>query len=267
MKSTLINSTLFLVLFLAISCSRALETITSPAGNNIGQDSGPTTYARWSSRNPMLAMKIAQDPTSFTITQANLMESMGNVWEAGANNSDFFHFGRTSNLEYSDPLDYLDGEMGIYYLSTWFDPAQYAEHGISQNAIAVTQYFGYRRGSLLDLAHADIMVNGNFFFSTSNTTPNGQYDLPSIILHELGHVIGMAHNTIEFSVMRPRISSGNYSFLRVLQAADVRDIKSLYGVSARENVSALSTSQGEDLVRGIFQFLDDGSIIQSETNL
>jgi hypothetical protein len=249
-----------------MSCSKALESLTIPSGNNLGQDSSPTTYARWSSNNPMLAMKIAQDSTSFSVNAANLIESMGNVWEAGANNSDFFHFGRTSNLEYSDPLDYLDGEMGIYYLNSWFDPAQYAEHGISQNAIAVTQYFGYRRGSLLDLAHADIMVNGHFFFSTSNSTPSGQYDLPSVMLHELGHVVGMAHNSIEFSVMRPRISSGNYSYLRVLQSADIRDIRSLYGLSSRSNVSAMTT-QGEDLVRGIFQFLDDGTIVQTETAL
>lgn len=92
------------------------------------------------------------------------------------------------------------------------------------------------------IAEADIFFNSRFAFSVS---PNGQpdrVDLESIVLHELGHLLGLGHSAIgetergssgsrvigSGAVMFPIALTAGATADRVLQADDIAGISDLY---------------------------------------
>jgi hypothetical protein len=94
-----------------------------------------------------------------------------------------------------------------------------------------------------EIAEADIFFNNRFAFSVA---PNGQadrVDLESVVLHELGHLLGLGHSAIgetertgsggrrvigSGSVMFPIAMSAGATADRVLQADDIAGISDLY---------------------------------------
>jgi hypothetical protein len=54
----------------------------------------------------------------------------------------------------------------------------------------------------------------------------GQFDVETVALHELGHIIGLAHSSVAGSVMFPSVSSGTTK--RVLTADDADGSRALY---------------------------------------
>ena len=93
------------------------------------------------------------------------------------------------------------------------------------------------------IAEADIFFNSRFAFSVS---PNGQpdrVDLESVVLHELGHLLGLGHSAIgeterssngsrrvigSGAVMFPIALTAGATADRVLQADDIAGISDLY---------------------------------------
>lgn len=242
------------LLFLTTSgcLKNATETVTA-GGAPVSASGSTSSLSKWETVN--LDVKVATDV--FDATEKNLFVTMGNSWETAANNLNFFNFGNTTNKDFTHLDDYYDSEMGIYKNTHWFSE-------VSPTALAITQYFGYRSGSYILLVHADIIVNdsGLFAFTTSTPVPSGHYDIPSIVLHELGHFLGLSHNLTETSVMKPSLSSGSLN--RTLSSADTRDIKNRYGmgVSGLEggNAMALSVESNHngEAVRGIVELNADG---------
>lgn len=242
-----------LLLLISTGCLKgATETIT--AGSPVSASGSTSSAARWDSYD--LDLKVATDV--YDVTEKNQIISMGNAWEAAASNLNFFNFGTTTNKDYAHLDDFYDSEMGIYRSSHWFSQ-------ISPTALAITQYFGYRSGGYINLVHADVILNdsGLFAFTTNNPVPGGHYDLPSIIVHELGHFLGLSHNLTETSVMRSSLSAGTLN--RTLSTADNRDIRNRYGmgVSGLENGNAIAvnvdTSKNGEEVRGIVELNADGN--------
>ena len=109
-----------------------------------------------------------------------------------------------TNREYPNHLQYgRDNEFGIYWHSTWFS-------NISTSALAITTFRGVQRQSgtpdeWVEILHADIVVNGLHSFST-DPNDTAAYHLPSVLLHELGHFIGLLHITGREAVMAPSLS-------------------------------------------------------------
>ncbi len=269
---------LSLLSFIILTGCKGGGVITQSAAFN-GGGSSTSASARWPSPNQNIPVKIASDGTGFSAGEVALIQAMGDAWETGAAGSNFFSYtgGVIANKQFANPLDYYDSEMGVYYHHTWFDPAQYSSHGISSSALAITQYFGIRSGDTFELTHADILVNGNFFFYTdlglTNLQKSGRYDMASVILHEFGHFLGLGHNSAEVSVMRPTVSSGVNSERRTLQTADIRDIRARYGLGAAPQTAALEseyqalnigdTAQGVH-IRGVIELRADGKCVHRE---
>ena len=94
-----------------------------------------------------------------------------------------------------------------------------------------------------EIAEADIFFNSRFAFSVA---PNGQaerVDLESVVLHELGHLLGLGHSAIgeterssggsprvigSGSIMFPIAMTAGATADRVLQADDIAGISDLY---------------------------------------
>lgn len=79
-----------------------------------------------------------------------------------------------------------------------------------------------------EIVDADIEVNNEIEFSTSDEIPALAFDLQSVLTHEAGHFLGIAHSTLRpETVMLTEYDPGsNY---RTLRADDVNAVCDVYG--------------------------------------
>jgi peptidoglycan hydrolase-like protein with peptidoglycan-binding domain len=98
------------------------------------------------------------------------------------------------------------------------------------------------------LAHADFPPGCSFFSPDPHPKPvhfdetevtwavgasPGAFDVETVALHELGHILGLQHSTVPGAVMSPTVASN--TLLRTLTADDIAGAQSLYG-SVQPNV-------------------------------
>jgi hypothetical protein len=91
-----------------------------------------------------------------------------------------------------------DGVSMIYWFNTW-DPARPFEQA------RTTIYWSGNQ-----ITEADMRINGStdFQFNYGTTTSFSDLDLDSLVLHELGHVLGLAHNPANGSIMNVTLDNG-----------------------------------------------------------
>jgi predicted Zn-dependent protease len=93
-----------------------------------------------------------------------------------------------------------DGYSKIYFMNTW------DENKTTEQARTTVYWSGSR------IYEADIRINDknfNFFTSEDVTAFSDQrVHLDSLIIHELGHVLGLSHNEASSSVMRASLAYG-----------------------------------------------------------
>ncbi|RWR73117.1 metalloendoproteinase 2-MMP-like protein [Cinnamomum micranthum f. kanehirae] len=106
-------------------------------------------------------------------------------------------------------------------------------------------------GVLGTLAHAFSPTSGRFHLDAAETwaadgnLPSaGEIDLESVAVHEIGHLLGLGHSSVEEAIMFPTISSGTR---RVeLAADDVTGIQLLYGANPNYNASSSSSNSAQE---------------------
>ncbi|HEX2834153.1 MAG TPA: matrixin family metalloprotease [Thermoanaerobaculia bacterium] len=86
---------------------------------------------------------------------------------------------------------------------------------------------GYYSGNTI--YDADIYTNTRYSYTSSRETDgcSGEYDIDGIMVHEVGHVIGLGHSSVSGATMYPSVSSCNYNN-RTLEADDVAGKNDLY---------------------------------------
>lgn len=86
---------------------------------------------------------------------------------------------------------------------------------------------GYYSGSTI--YDADVYTNTKYKFTSSgeNDGCSGEFDIDGIMVHEVGHVIGIGHSSVTGSTMYPSVSSCNYNN-RTLENDDVAAKNDLY---------------------------------------
>jgi hypothetical protein len=90
-----------------------------------------------------------------------------------------------------------DGVSLIYWFNTW-DADKPTEQARTTIYWAGTEIF-----------EADMRINAhNFTFNYGTETSFSNVDLDSLVLHELGHVLGLAHNATHGSVMNITLDNG-----------------------------------------------------------
>ncbi|KAF2316180.1 hypothetical protein GH714_041521 [Hevea brasiliensis] len=85
------------------------------------------------------------------------------------------------------------------------------------------------RGGIL--AHAFAPQDGRFHYDADETwavgATQGAYDLETVALHEIGHLLGLGHSSVEGAIMFSSISSGS---TKGLHSDDIQGIRALYNV-------------------------------------
>ncbi len=94
-----------------------------------------------------------------------------------------------------------DGISMIYWDSSWDAALKFTEQ-----ARTMIYYSGAK------MYEADLGINAHFFqnYSASGVLPATQLDPQSLLIHEFGHVLGLAHNSAQGSVMAVSLKAGVY---------------------------------------------------------
>jgi len=201
--------------------------------------------ARWNlSRNNFpLEMKLSSD---FNISEKSEIRSSSSNWDSSVGGGVTLLNDTQETSPKSNDLDsYNDGTMGIYKVFNW-------PNELPDSALAVTQLFGIRKNigtsnEYIEITHADILINYDNDFNYFTTQG---YDLQTVVLHEMGHFLGLFHQDTsrDVSVMYPSIS--RFTNNRIPKQRDVNDIKSLYpvggGAAPAQSGRGLASASAQD---------------------
>ena len=184
------------------------------------------------------ASKTLYLSNNFTDAESQVMVDMAAAWKTALEDKKTFFNVSSSKIANKanniNPDLLLDSTLGIYKLTSW-------PQDIPEDALAVTQIFGrrYNAGTsdeFVGIEHADILVNYQWFaFDPDDVSSDydGDYDLPTVILHEMGHFLGLGHiprgEDRTSSVMYPSITSREVK--RTPQGRDILELAGKYEVN------------------------------------
>lgn len=77
-----------------------------------------------------------------------------------------------------------------------------------------------------NIIEADIILNAGNFILTADIPLSFETDLTSLLVHELGHVLGLAHLDVETSIMQTVLQAGDIR--HNLSAQDIENIRCMY---------------------------------------
>jgi len=114
-------------------------------------------------------------------------------------------------------------------------------HNDANNTLGLTTItFDPTTGEIYD---ADMEINATIPLSVGDPVPADGYDFESIITHETGHFLGMAHSGDDRATMFAHYAQGS-TYMRILTADDVSGICSIYPSSGVRTIDPSATFDG-----------------------
>ncbi len=181
-----------LLALLIVGCTPSTEVVEGSSSTAAVNAEAPYV---WGNKTFPKSIGISN---SFNSDEKLAMTQMGAAWTSSVSARDpFFSFSDLPNNNYN--LERNDGVLGIYRVDDWnenFTPNDQVA------PIAITQLFGrrYNTGSAneyVSIEHADILINYDDFSFSSEQDPSEkdsiEYDLHTVVLHEMGHFLGLSH--------------------------------------------------------------------------
>jgi MYXO-CTERM domain-containing protein len=124
--------------------------------------------------------------------------------------------------------------------TVFFDDVSWPHQNPGTTIALTTVTFDTNTGRLLD---ADLELNtANFNLSTTDAVPAGGYDFRSIVTHESGHFLGLAHSIDPTATMFASYTPGTKG-LRTLAQDDVDGICAIYPPSTGCSCTTTSSRQ------------------------
>lgn len=178
---------------------------------------------------------------SFDSNERAAIQAMGNAWENSTNKNFFNTDFQTSEKSITNLNQYRDNSYAVYKVTEW-------DNTLPATALAVTQIYGVKSNGRVIINHADILVNyDNFNF---NTDMGPGYDLQTVILHEMGHFLGLYHSdtSTDSSVMFPSI--GRFTINRTPKQLDIDALEAKYPSlsPAHSAVRSLASNPDENMM-------------------
>lgn len=184
------------------------KEVTLSSSNKSPINSSSRPPGRWPAHSLPLALRISEN---FSPKEINTLQDQADAWERAINNElDFFNydFPLIENLNLEGLYDYKDNpahghHLGIYKSTKW-------PHQFGRDTLAITQFSGHIKqddqGKYIHITHADIIFNYQDY-TFSNNPQYSEFDFASVAIHELGHLLGLRHESKLYSpsVMRPFI--------------------------------------------------------------
>lgn len=182
--------TLFLLASL-ITVTGCLPTKAVDPEANSGNINADAPYL-WKNYTSSKNLKISKE---FDTDEVDNITDMTTAWETViGNRKDLFSYtlNATEVSKANLDLDSLgdDRVFGVYKIEEW-------PSSLPRRALAVTQIFGTRynigeANEYVKIEHADILINYDLYsFRTGDVGPG--FDLQTVVLHELGHFLGLPH--------------------------------------------------------------------------
>jgi hypothetical protein len=259
--------TQFGFLILALSCVPA-QNVENTTGSTVAKSNAEAPYI-WGDKTFPKSIRIAND---FSSKEIAAITQMGAAWDKSVSyKKNFFSFSSTTAPETVDFDEINDNTLGIYRATTW---------PLEQDALAVTQLFGRRENigkenEFVSIVHADIVVNYKHKFYNTGDTVSG-YHFATVILHEMGHFLGLLHYTSDrnSTIMYPSIRPGEEKIAP--KAIDTSNIAAKYNISIGNGGLALAAerinyvpdneNEGED-VKILIELKESGECIHKEDGI
>jgi predicted Zn-dependent protease len=188
-----------LIYFLFVSCGKVI--------NDVETNFSPVTVdmesMRWGMEDFPLNIKVSEN---LNARSQALIGSSLDEWESAGNIDVFQVVETTPVLNFSKLSDYYYKDRlvhGIYLADNKVDE-------LSTPTLAVTQIIFYTNRESADnpyyhIVHTDIVINGYDYSFSTNPFDNSSYYLLTLVLHEVGHVLGLGHQNQ--GIMYPSMST------------------------------------------------------------
>jgi Matrixin len=156
----------------------------------------PTAYLAWETRDGAIGItldKRGSADLSIPATEQALKAAL-NVWQSVSNQNVTFQYVGIADVQMST-TDHVNSVQWVE--KNW----QYSSH-----TLGVTQYSYYLEDppKMID---ADIILNGqDYRWAVNNADNRSKIDLQETLIHELGHLLGIAHTSVPNARMYPFIT-------------------------------------------------------------